>query len=137
VPSADPASSAELDAVIEQYREAQEAFCKGDPEPLKPLHSRRDDLTLANPLGPVRRGWTEVEEAIEQAAANFHGSGEVHYEELSAALLVDAWLSSADSLGRGHGTGDGGRDDPVFGVPRGEPVDSWPTGLPHGSAGLA
>jgi hypothetical protein len=24
------------------------------------LHSRRDDLTLANPLGPVRRGWAEV-----------------------------------------------------------------------------
>jgi ketosteroid isomerase-like protein len=83
VGSVDAASSDELDAVIEQYRGAQEAFCKGDPEPLKPLHSRRDDLTLANPLGPVRRGWTEVEEAIEQAAANFHGSGSVHYEEVS------------------------------------------------------
>jgi hypothetical protein len=23
----------------------------------------------------------------------------------------------------------------AFVVPRGEPVDSWPTGLPHGSAG--
>ncbi len=83
VPPADVASSDELDAVIEQLRGAQEAFCKGDPEPLKRLHSRRDDVTLANPLGPVRQGWTEVEDAIEQAAANFGDGRDVRYEEVS------------------------------------------------------
>jgi hypothetical protein len=56
---------------------------QGRPEPVKPLHSRRDDVTLANPLGPLRRGWTEVEDAIEQAAANFRGGGGVRYEEVS------------------------------------------------------
>ncbi|MDQ3996423.1 MAG: nuclear transport factor 2 family protein, partial [Gemmatimonadota bacterium] len=33
--------------------------------------------------GPVRRGWTEVEDALEQAAANFRGGGSVRYEEVS------------------------------------------------------
>ncbi len=80
--SADAASE-ELDAAIEQFRQAQEALVAGDPEPVKPLHTRRDDVTLANPLGPVRRGWAEVEDAIDQAAANFRGGGGVRYEEVS------------------------------------------------------
>lgn len=73
----------ELDAVNEQFRLAQEALVKGDPEPVKPLHSRRGDITLANPFLPVRRGWTEVEDAIEQAAAAVRGGGAVRYEEVS------------------------------------------------------
>jgi uncharacterized protein (TIGR02246 family) len=83
VPPADAAASDELDAVIEQFRQAQEALVRGDPEPVKPLHSRRNDVTLANPLGPIRRGWTDVEDATEQAAANFREGGEVRYEEVS------------------------------------------------------
>ena len=79
----DAAASDELDAVIEQFRRAQEALVRGDPEPVKLLHSRRDDVTLANPLGPVRRGWTEVENATEQAAASFRGGGGFRYEEVS------------------------------------------------------
>jgi ketosteroid isomerase-like protein len=50
---------------------------------VKLLHSRRDDVTLANSLGAVRRGWAEVEDATEQAAANFRDGGEVRYEEVS------------------------------------------------------
>ena len=77
------AASEELDAAIEQFRRAQEAFVKGDPEPVKPLHSRHDDITLANPLGPIRRGWAEVEDAIDRAAATVGGGGGVRYEEVS------------------------------------------------------
>jgi ketosteroid isomerase-like protein len=83
VPPSDAAVSDDLDAVIEQYRQAQEALVKGDPEPVKAFHSRREDVTLANPFGPVRRGWTEVADALEQAAANFRGGGGVRYEDVS------------------------------------------------------
>ena len=31
-------------------------FVKGNPEPAKELFSRKDDVTLANPLGPPARG---------------------------------------------------------------------------------
>lgn len=79
----DAAVSGELDEVIEQFRRAQEAFCRGDAEPLKAFFSRRDDVTLGNPLGPVRRGRSNVEDAAEQAAANFRDGGEVRYEEVS------------------------------------------------------
>jgi uncharacterized protein (TIGR02246 family) len=79
----DTAVSGELDVVIEQFRRAQEAFCRGDAEPVKAFFSRRDDVTLGNPLGPIRRGRSNVEDAAEQAAANFRDGGEVRYEEVS------------------------------------------------------
>ena len=59
-----------LDAVVEESHRALDAFLKGDANPVKPLVSHRDDVTLPNPFGPPRRGWTEVEETLEQAAAN-------------------------------------------------------------------
>ena len=64
-------SQEELDDVIETYREALQAFPKGDPGPVLELFSRRDDVTLANPLGPPCLGRADVEAASEAAAANF------------------------------------------------------------------
>lgn len=54
---------------IEQYHQAVEAFVKGDPEPQKRLWSWRDDITLANPLGPPVRGWRQVDVALDRAAS--------------------------------------------------------------------
>jgi ketosteroid isomerase-like protein len=63
---------------------------EGDPEPVVKLFSRRDDVTLANPLGPPRRGPTEVENAIRQAAGNFKvGSGHCHFEDVSRYATPD------------------------------------------------
>jgi hypothetical protein len=64
-----------IDAVVEESHRALDAFFKGDPNPMKPLLSHRDDVTLANPFGPPRRGWAEVEETMERAAANYRGRG--------------------------------------------------------------
>ncbi|MBA2768411.1 MAG: nuclear transport factor 2 family protein [Sporichthyaceae bacterium] len=46
--------------------------------------SDRDDVTLANPLEPPRRGPTEVQEAARKAAANFQEGGSLHFEEVSS-----------------------------------------------------
>jgi ketosteroid isomerase-like protein len=54
---------------IEQYHQSVDAFVKGDAEPQKRLWSRRDDITLANPLGPPVRGWHEVAVALDRAAS--------------------------------------------------------------------
>jgi ketosteroid isomerase-like protein len=75
--------AADLDAVIEESHLALDAFFKGDPNPVKPLFSRRDDVSLANPFAPPRRGWTEVEQAMERAAANYRDGGVIGFEEVS------------------------------------------------------
>jgi hypothetical protein len=45
------AAADDLDQVIEQYHQALGEFMKGDPEPVWKLHSHREDVTLANPVG--------------------------------------------------------------------------------------
>ncbi len=62
-------AQSDLAAFIEQYHRAVAAFVAGDPEPQKSQWSRRDDVTLANPLGPPARGWDQVEAALDRATA--------------------------------------------------------------------
>ncbi len=83
VPPADAARTHDLDAFVEDFRRALDAFFRGDPGPAKSLFSRKDDVTLANPFGPTRRGWSEVEDALEQAAAHFRDGRVVAYEDVS------------------------------------------------------
>ncbi len=72
----------DFDEAIQAYRRALDAFVKGDPAPVLELSSRRDDVTLANPFGPPRRGWAEVEKTTKEAAASFTG-GSIRFEEVS------------------------------------------------------
>ncbi|MBT2522623.1 hypothetical protein [Arthrobacter sp. ISL-28] len=48
--------SGSIDLIVEQYHRALDEVVKGDPAPKKELISRRDDVSLANPLGPPVRG---------------------------------------------------------------------------------
>jgi ketosteroid isomerase-like protein len=59
----------DVDELIEQYRLAQNEFLKGNPEPVKKLFSRREDVTLANPYGPPVRGWKKVAQTVEHASS--------------------------------------------------------------------
>ncbi len=47
----------DLRQVVGQYHAAADTFSRGDPLPVKMIFSHRDDVTLANPFGPVVRGW--------------------------------------------------------------------------------
>jgi hypothetical protein len=75
----------DVDELIEQFHLAQGEFVKGNPEPFKKLHSRRDDVTLANPLGPPARGGEQVAATIERAASQFR-DGEFVRAEIVANL---------------------------------------------------
>ena len=66
--------------LIEQYHQALDEFVKGNPEPVKKLYSHRDDVTLANPLGPPAHGWEQVAATIERAASNFRDGEMVGFE---------------------------------------------------------
>jgi ketosteroid isomerase-like protein len=81
-------SQGDFDGVIEAYRQALDAFLRGDTKPVLELFSQQDDVTLANPLGPPRRGRANVEKAIEEAAANFNG-GSNRCEEVSRYSTPD------------------------------------------------
>jgi ketosteroid isomerase-like protein len=61
----------DVDPLIDEYRQALDEFMKGNPEPVKELFSHREDVTLANPLGPPAHGWEQVGTTIEHAASQF------------------------------------------------------------------
>ena len=82
-------SASALAQAIEAYHRAVAAFLEGDPGPQKRLFSRRDDVTLANPLGPPARGWSRVEATMERAAALLR-DGEVRgFERVSEYATAD------------------------------------------------
>ena len=84
-----PPDAAELDAVIDESHRALDAFFKGDSNPMKPLLSRRDDVSLANPFGAPRRGWTEVEATMERAAANYRDGEVLRFEQVSKVITPE------------------------------------------------
>ncbi len=63
------AAADDVDQLIEQWQLAAGEFVKGNPEPVKKLWSRREDVTLANPYGPPVRGWEQVAKTIEHASS--------------------------------------------------------------------
>ena len=65
--------TSDLSEFRDEYHRSLEAFTRGDAEATKPLWSRRDDVTLANPLGPPVKGRDQVHEVMDRAAAQFSG----------------------------------------------------------------
>lgn len=76
-------SQPDFDAAVEAFREALEPYLHGDPTAVTALVSRRDDVTLANPLGPPRRGPVDVDMAIAEGAAQLRDGGVRQFEEIS------------------------------------------------------
>jgi len=66
----------DLEEFVERYHRTVEAFIKGDPSSQERIWSRRDDVTLANPLGPPARGWAEVLDSLRRAVSQL-SDGEV------------------------------------------------------------
>ncbi|HYN36052.1 MAG TPA: nuclear transport factor 2 family protein [Actinomycetota bacterium] len=66
----------DLDVVVEQYHLAAGEFVKGNPEPYKMMFSHREDVSVANPFGPVTRGWKQVAATMERASSLYR-DGEI------------------------------------------------------------
>lgn len=73
----------ELAAAIEGSHRAVDAFTRGDPLPLRELFSQSDDVTLANPFGPAQRGWPDVDDTMDRAAANYRDGRSLGFERLA------------------------------------------------------
>ena len=78
-----------FDDAVEAYREALGSFVKGDPKPALEFFSRRDDVTLANPLGPPRVGYADVAAAAEAGAAMLRDGSLLGFEEVSRYSTPD------------------------------------------------
>jgi ketosteroid isomerase-like protein len=71
---------------LEAYHQAGLEITNGNPDVYKRLHSRRDDVTLANPFGPPARGWSEVSAMLDRAAANYRDGEVVGFENFSTVI---------------------------------------------------
>jgi ketosteroid isomerase-like protein len=79
----------DFDGAVQAFRQALDSFVKGDPKPCTESFSRRDDVTLANPLGPPRIGSADVDAAIAEAAAMLRDGHIRGLEEVSRYSTPD------------------------------------------------
>jgi ketosteroid isomerase-like protein len=98
----------DVDQLIDQYQQALDVFMKGNPEPVKELFSHREDVTLANPLGPPAHGWEQVGATIEHAASQFRDGRlvgvEIVEKHATPEFAYTLWLEHAEGKA-------GGRED--------------------------
>jgi ketosteroid isomerase-like protein len=90
----------DVDELIEQYQLGLDDLMKGNPEPVKALFSHREDVTLANPLGPPAHGWDEVGATIERAASQFRDGRlvgvEIVEKQVTPVFAYTLWLEHAE-----------------------------------------
>ena len=88
--------SSNFDECVEQFQQALGRFFDGDPEPCKRWMSRREDVTLANPFGPIARGWGKVNEAMDRAGLNYRDGSATGFEEATrtgtSELAYTVWV---------------------------------------------
>ena len=92
-------STHDFDAALEAYQRALGEFVKGNPEAVKIMWSHREDVTLANPLGPPARGWEQVAQTIERAASQFREGENVGFDlvakYVTPELAYTVWIERA------------------------------------------
>jgi len=79
----------DLEEAIERLHKAVSTFGTGDPEPVKALFTRRDDVMLANPFGPAVRGWSAVSDALDYAASRFRDGEVLSFDRLALYRSTD------------------------------------------------
>ncbi len=79
----------DFDQSIEEYHRAAVEFIKGNPEPYKKLFSQREDVSLANPFGPVKRGWKEVADSLERASSQYSEGKFTGFEAIAKYATSD------------------------------------------------
>ena len=95
----------DLVEVIEQDDRALDAIVRGDQGPKKAVFSHRDDVTLANPLGPPARGWDQVEKTLDRSVPQMRDGEPIRFEriveyadgDLAYILEFERWRGKAGS----------------------------------------
>ena len=97
----------DVDELIERYQLGLDEFMKGNPEPVKELFSHREDVTLANPLGPPAHGWEQVSATIDHAASQFRDGRflgvEIIEKHVTSEFAYTLWLEHEEGKIGGRG----------------------------------
>jgi ketosteroid isomerase-like protein len=98
-PSKETPMPPDLSSFLAKYHDALDAFFRGDSGPVKPLFSHTDQVTLANPFGPVAIGWEKVEETMDRAAQNYRDGGVTGFETLATCVTSEmAYVVEVESF---------------------------------------
>jgi len=90
----------DFEQIIEKYHQALSEFHKGNPDPVLNMFSRREDVSLANPLGHAARGRAKIVDTAKRAASNYRHGEPIHFENLvTVAPLNLPSLSRMSGLG--------------------------------------
>jgi ketosteroid isomerase-like protein len=79
----------DLNQFRDLYHKSVEAFIQGDPDAQKPLWSPRDDVTLANPLGPPAKGLDRVCQLMDSASAQISGGEGYTFDSIAVVETAD------------------------------------------------
>ena len=79
----------DVDQFIERYHRALSEFMTGNAQPAVSCFSSREDITLANPFGPVARGPNQVRLAAERAATHYRDGRAVRFESFAKCVAHD------------------------------------------------
>jgi ketosteroid isomerase-like protein len=81
--------TADLTQARELYHQSVAAFIQGDPDVQKPLWSRGEDVTLANPLGPPVKGFEGVWKHADAASALISEGDSYTFDTISVVETAD------------------------------------------------
>jgi ketosteroid isomerase-like protein len=76
--------SDDFEEALTRYEAAQRAVVRGDAEPNLRLWSRREDVTLANPVSASVRGYADVAATAERAVSQLRDGEVGTFERISA-----------------------------------------------------
>jgi ketosteroid isomerase-like protein len=79
----------DLNQFRDVYHRSVEAFIQGDPDAQKPLWSPRDDVTLANPLGPPAKGLDRVCQVMDNASAQISEGEDYTFDSIAVVETAD------------------------------------------------
>ena len=76
----------DLHVALDRYHLAASEFVKGNPAPYKLVFSHREDVSVANPFGPVASGWEQVAETMGRAAALYTDGEVIGFENIETYI---------------------------------------------------
>jgi ketosteroid isomerase-like protein len=100
--------SSTFDEALNAFNAAQDHYLNGDPGPVRAIFSRRDDVTLCNPVGPPCRGPEMVDRAAAEPSSHFSDGAVSGFEEISRFVTDD--LGYVVRIERGQTRIDGSPD---------------------------
>lgn len=75
-------AESDFDKIQEQYHRALDVFMRGDAEAALALFSRRNEVSLGNPFGPLAQGFDRVGEAARMAASHMRDGEATGFETI-------------------------------------------------------